>query len=282
MEEIVEKKEKDPLIPFLQSPEMFLPHFRHVPNDILTRGYAIVSSLITEDECQQALDLMWDFVQDVSGNVVQKDDPKSWYPVGSLNPIEIPNNATSTQSHIPKAQDPLPHTGYTYNLFPDMFQSLGAGYLLGPIRQLMAERLFEHLFGRKELHASKEGFTFARPTQLSIQNQIHSWNRSEHSADMKICGKIQEVSLREHYDQSHDTNGLFTIQSSVTFIDQGEECGDGHFVCYPNSHSDVHSSVTKDINEEGTKAEHIYAKAGDVILWRSDFSLCSSSTWRDD
>ena len=270
MDCVLKGKGKDPLIPFLQSSENLPKNLRHVPNDILTKGYSIIPALISEDECRLALDLLWDFVQDVSGNIVKKDDPKSWYPDGSLYPTDNPIGKLS------KAQDPWPHTGY--NSFPDMFQSLGAGYLLGPIRQLMAERLFEHLLGTKELHVSKEGFTFARPTQVSINNQIHCWNRSSQLTDVKVCGKTQEGSLGEHYDQSHDMNGLFTIQSSVAFIDQNEESGDGHFVCYPHSHSDVHNEVTKDIyrgkfswvpltseevdglNEKGSKVEHIYAK----------------------
>ncbi len=286
MEEIIKEKVKDPLIPFLQKSDTLPVYLQHVPNDILSKGYAVVPALISKEECESALDLLWDFVQDVSGGMVRKDDPQTWYPQGSLNPIDTSNKVASTPSIDSRAQDPWPHTGY--NSFPDMFQSLGAGYLLGPIRELLAERIFEHLYGQKELHASKEGFTFARPTQISWKDQKHRWNRSEMLTDVKVCGKVQEGSLGEHYDQSHDTKGLFTIQSSVSFVDQNYECGDGHFVCYPNSHSDVHNSITKDIyrgkfswvpltsdevkglNETGRKAEHIYAKAGDVILWRSD------------
>lgn len=285
---------KDPLLPFLQNADKLPKHLQHIPNDILTKGYAIVPSLITKEECQHAIDLMWDFVQDTSGNMVQKDDPRSWYPKNSLHPISIQkedgnnNNTTTSSIHNHNGKDPWPHTGY--NSFPDMFQSLGAGYLLGPIRQIMADRVFEPLFGRKELHASKEGFTFARPTQISIQNQTCKWDRSAQMTNVRVCGKTQDNSIGEHYDQAHEMNGLYTIQSSVTFIDQSEECGDGHFVCYPHSNSDVHQSLTKGIyrgkfswvpltteevhglNAKGMVAEHIYAKAGDVILWRSD--LC--------
>lgn len=284
MEEIIASKEKDPLKSFLQNPEKLPLHLRHVPNDILTKGYAVVPSLISREECQRAVDLMWDFVQDASGNMVQRDDPKSWYPVGSLKTNNLSSGEQNQNNSQSSAEDPWPHTGY--NSFPDMFQSLGAGFLLGPTRQLVAEMLFEPLFGRKDLHASKEGFTFARPTRISVDNESsYQWDRSAHLTDVKVCGKLQEGSLGEHYDQSHETNGLFTIQSSVSFIDQSEECGDGHFVCYPHSHSDVHSEVTKDIyrgkfswvpltsdevNGLSSEAKHIYAKAGDAIIWRSD------------
>ena len=290
--EVMDQTKKDPLLPYLKKKEKLPKYLQHVPNDILTKGYAIIPALIKAEKCRQAVDLMWDFVQDTSGNMVKRDDPKSWYPHESLKPIDSPAELLDFMST--NHEDPWPHTGY--NSFPDMFQSLGAGYLLGSIREIMAERVFEHLFGRKELHVSKEGFTFARPTVVSVQGNACKWNRPHHK--VQVCGKVQEGSLREHYDQGRDHQGLFTIQSSVVFIDQNE--GDGHFVCYPKSHSAVHTSLTKDIyrgkfswvpltteevndlKEKGMTAEHIFAKAGDVILWRSDLvhaavSPCSTN-----
>lgn len=277
------QKEKDSLIPHLNAVENVPEYLQHVREDILTKGYAIIPSLITEQECNSAVELLWDFVQDTSGSLVDRNNTKSWYPKNSLHPL----SQSANENHkLEETEDPWPHTGYSS--FPDMFQSLGAGYLLGPIREILAERVFEHLLGTKELHVSKEGFTFARPTQVTIDDETYEWRRPEQMTQVKVCGKTQDGNLGEHYDQGHDTEGLFTIQSSVAFIDQNEENGDGHFVCYPHSHSEVHSDITKDIyrgkfswvpltneeitklNESGIKAQHIYCKKGDVILWRSD------------
>ena len=268
---------------------------KHVPNDLLTKGYSIVPNVFTENECNDALDQLWDFVQDTSGNMVQRNEPKSWYPKHQLKPFDTENKKLGHEKLEPQAQqqkqeiikaeeegeeDPWPHTGYSS--FPDMFQSLGAGFLLGRTRLQMAQRIFEPLLGTKDLHASKEGFTFSRPTLVSttaipanptnitstssssnsnsnsIDNDddekdetnptiIHQWHRSKEMTTRRVCGQIQEHSLGEHYDQAHHIKGLQTIQSSVCFIDQNPSCGDGHFACIPFSHSQVHNSLTKDI-----------------------------------
>lgn len=60
--------------------------------------------------------------------------------------------------------DPWPYTN------DDMMQSLGAGYLLGNIREALANRVFAPLFGTEELlFTSKEGFTFSRPMIVDLE-----------------------------------------------------------------------------------------------------------------
>ncbi len=291
------------------------PHLQHVPNDLLTKGYSIISSIFSQEECDDAIDQLWDFVCDTSGNMVQRDDPMTWYPNHQLQEhIHIHSSSADDtgESKITKSddqesddqesddQDPWPHTGYPS--FPDMFQSLGAGFLLGQTRLHLAERVFEPLFGTKELHVSKEGFTFARPTLIRPSSSVtgtaaatastcktYKWNRPKKMTTKRVCGKIQENGLGEHYDQSHAVKGIQTIQSSVCFIDQDKTCNDGHFVCIPHSHSTVHTNTTRDIyrgefswipltqdevsdvcNKYNLKKEHVFVNAGDVILWRSD------------
>ncbi len=322
--EPINTNKKDRLLPFLlqsQQSNKLPTYLQHVPNDILTKGYSIIPNIISKEECNNVVDQLWDFVQDTSGNVVSRHNPKSWYPKDQLleniekiqeypsnnnknNDDDDENTNTNSNNHD---IDPWPHTGYSS--FPDMFQSLGAGYLLGETRIQMAERIFEPLFNTKDLHSSKEGFTFSRPTIVRIVNDknnnndddddtnddnkqegtLYKWNRSKQMTTRRVCGQVQEHSLGEHYDQSHYDQGLQTIQSSVCFIDQKEECGDGHFACIPFSHSNIHTSITKDIyrgkfswvpltqeeistlcHEHNLQTEHVYVNAGDVILWRSD------------
>ena len=282
MEQIPERDisaEVDPLLSHIQTESLPL-HLQHIPEEIITKGYAVVPGVLTAEECEDALQIMWDFVKDVSGNMVKSDDPRSWYPKHQLKPSQDENFNESIST---EEEDPWPHTGYSS--FPDMFQSLGAGYLLGPVRQLLAERIFEPLFGTKEIHSSKEGFTFARPTLVDIDGVEHCWTRPKETMEIKVCGKVQPKSIGEHYDQSHSTRGLHTLQSSCCFLDQYENHGDGHFACYPYSHSDTHKSITSDIyrgkfawipltdqevSSLSHEAEHIYCKQGDVIIWRSD------------
>lgn len=143
-----------------------------------TKGFYHIPSVLTRYECNEALVHLWNFVEDVSGGCVQRKDPLSWYPpnigeneadknlssnVGNgLGKMSLKNNALiDIDPNEQDDLDPWPHSGHGAS--PDMFQSLGAGYVLGDVRQHLAERLFEPLFGTRELLSSKEGFTFSRP-----------------------------------------------------------------------------------------------------------------------
>lgn len=327
---------EDPLLPYLRNatedPDHALPEsLSHVFYDIMTKGYAVIPSVLSLSECKESLDLIWDFVEDVSGGIIRKNDrdPRNWYPRSQLvqcNTSENdklwtePSSENSTDEYYSDEcdEDPWPHTGYSS--FPDMFQTLGAGFLLGHVRCLLAERLFQPLFGGlRELHCSKEGFTFARPSIVpqselaSHESQRWRWIRCNRQED---GNHVSDPSLRksqgEHYDQSHNLKGLHTLQASVAFTDQVEEDQDGHFLCWPFSHSKVHHLLTgggkyrgqfswipmtdeelcqlDSLNVEHCLREyldrhglqmdslsslscrptHVYVKAGDVIVWRSD------------
>lgn len=91
-------------------------------------------------------------MEDVSGGCVQRKDPLSWYP-----PNEVTNSNSNVENGLGKLSlesplictdpnehddlDTWPCTG-GHKLSVDMFQSLGAGYLLGDVRQRLAERIF--------------------------------------------------------------------------------------------------------------------------------------------
>lgn len=87
------------------------------------------------------LERMWSFVTTVAPSV-RRDEPATWYPSAAGAP------------------DPWPHSGW--RSFSDMFQTHHAGWLFSDLREVLAERIFEKVFGTRELHASKEGFTFHR------------------------------------------------------------------------------------------------------------------------
>ena len=76
--------------------------------------------------------------------------------------------------------------------------------------------------GTRELHASKEGFTFHRPTRA----------QPCFSKPAFVCGKPSTTS-GEHFDQRASDAGLQCIQSSTCLVDQGEL--DGCFLCWPGS-----------------------------------------------
>lgn len=243
-----------------------------VRNSLLTDGYCVLKSVLTHDECKRAVSDIWDFVEDVSSGIVNRSDPSSWYPSED-------------------GLDPWPHTGY--KSFSDMFQSYGAGFVMGThVREALAERVFEPLYQTRELHCSKEGFTFHRPT-APVEDATNcppkSWVESILNREgPMVCGERQKKSVGEHYDQSHTFSGLHTIQSLVALEDQ-QKGVDGCFLCYPRSHGDVHQAVTRDIyrgqfawtpltddelfrleEEFHLSPKRIFLSKGDVILWRSD------------
>ena len=252
----------DPLLSFLLDASELV----HVRNALLKDGFCVVPAVLTHEECDEAITAIWDFVEDSSSGTVRRSDPSSWYPRGSEG----------------DALDPWPDTGY--KSFSDMFQSHGAGWVLGSVREALAGRLFEPLFRTRRLHSSKEGFTFHRPTLGPFVPE--AWRRRLDAPPM-VCGKPQAVSRGEHFDQAHGCRGLHTIQTLVALEDQAEGV-DGCFLCYPGSH-DRHKEVTRDIyrgrfswvpltdaeihrlrDRFGLQPRRVYLNKGDVVVWRSD------------
>jgi hypothetical protein len=168
-----------------------------------------------------------------------------------------------------------------------MCQSFQAGWLFGSLRELLAERVFAQIYGTSELHSSKEGFTFHRPTAPVAPNgSVHPVLDEERP---RVCGKVQLRGHGEHFDQCASDTGLHCIQSSTSLIDQHE--GSGCFMCWPGSHRE-HARMTKDIwrgrsdwvpltdeeldglTERGMSPKKVPVNAGDVVLWRSDLVHC--------
>jgi len=213
---------------------------QNILKEIDSVGYVVLPRVLSSDEARQALSKMWDFVEKVSPTV-DRSEPDSWYPRGSL--------------------DPWPHS------YHDMMKSHQAGWIFGELREVLASRLFEPLYGTKELHCSKDGFCFQRPTRTAITRRSN-----------------------DHYDQSSIKLGLQCIQGSVALLDQ--EFDDGCFVCWPGSHR-MHPVMSfagrgRDwcrLSEEGKASlraagftrQRIPVQHGDVVLWRSDLVHCAGS-----
>jgi len=190
-------------------------NIKEVIEAVQTKGYYHIPSVLTHQECSEALEKLWDFVEDVSGGSVQKSDPTSWYPrdIIEANKRGNPNGSSGSFDKNNEDHDPWPHTGYSS--FPDMFQSLGAGFVLGNVRELLAERVFEPLYGTRELICSKEGFTFHRPLVVESIEGVggeHAdpliWNRHSGGCSsesyrplFRVCGRPQPESVGQHYDQ---------------------------------------------------------------------------------
>ena len=178
------------------------------------QGYYHIPSVLTHEECSEALGQIWNFVEDVSGGCVSRRDPSSWYPKSEAYLVDKDSkNDTGVElndenrvdkvreisngiiCHDPSKHsdlDPWPHTGNCS--LSDMFQSLGAGYVLGVVCQHVAERIYEPLFSTRELLCSKEGFTFCRPLTVDLDSEDGKCNikdmYNKHVGRMKAAGRM--------------------------------------------------------------------------------------------
>eukprot|EP00986_Skeletonema_menzelii_P010527 scaffold5150_cov133-Skeletonema_menzelii.AAC.1 len=331
-------------------------------HDLQTKGYHLLPSILTTEECSEAMAQLWEFVQDVSGGTVLQDDPRSWYSkeeitllldchdgvdksvVGQSLYKQEEDVMIEAAEEMKDDMDPWPYTGSNHhqaaqhnnndnNMMMMMMQSLGAGYLLGNLREVLATRVFAPLFGTEELLCSKEGFTFCRPMIVDLEEYNNNNNNNDDMGDARYLvwnGRLNrkevddqllqvDVDVGQQYDDQvtvplpatkgrssrsssandndddddkakattaaatskkqynklqkklnkqqryKDITGLCHIQAAVSLTDQttDRDRNGAHFLCFPYSYSADH----QDSNARGEK---IYAKEGDVILWRSD------------
>lgn len=231
--------------------DALVPHFgtSQFAQDILQKlqdeGCVLLKSVISEEEADVELDRAWDFIEKVSPGV-SRHRPRTWWPSESAG------------------RDPWPHAQR------DMFQLHQAGWLFGELREKIAERVFERVYGTRELHCSKDGFTFHRPT--SRESSVRPGN--------------------DHFDQGFRLSGLQCVQGSVALTHQ--EDGDGCFLCWPGSHRAretvmassnparrgdfiMLSAEQRDtLRRLGYEPRRIPVNKGDVLLWRSDLCHCGA------
>ncbi|KAL7544005.1 hypothetical protein ACHAXR_013412 [Thalassiosira sp. AJA248-18] len=263
------------------------PLGRRIKHRIEEEGYIVIPNVLTKEECSVELSRLWDFVEATSPGVC-RNDPNSWYPEPKTSIISDEKDATTSTTPAAAQDDPWPHSGWHF--LPDMCQSFQAGWLFGSLRERLADRIFEPLYGTSQLHSSKEGFTFHRPTAPGVASNgaLHPVLDRERP---RVCGKVQVRAMGEHFDQCAAHTGLQCIQSSTALIDQDMDGADGCFQCWPRSHVE-HPRITKDIwrgrsdwvpltdeelislEERGMAAKKVPVNAGDVILWRSDLVHC--------
>lgn len=235
---------------------------RRVLDALQTDGYVVLPDVLSPSECDAELERLWSFVTTVAPSV-RRDEPRSWYP-------SEPGDA-----------DPWPHSGW--RSFSDMFQTHHAGWLFSELREKLAERVFEPVFGTHELHTSKEGFTFHRPTEGGRHPGV--------SKTHFVCGRPQRAAVGEHFDQGANALGLQHISSVTAFVDQ--EVDDGCFLCWPGSHAHHSALVSgtwrgrsdwvpltdeelRTLVDAGCAPRRVPVKRGSVILWRSDLAHCGA------
>lgn len=120
-------------------------------------GFYKMPSIFKASECQVQISKIWHFLHDITYGKINPNDPSTW----------------------------------TDDIWPSrwIIQGFGAGWLLNQVHEILAERVFETIFGTRELHCSKEGFCFLPPVgttiptkttaNITIQPECISKSRSE-------------------------------------------------------------------------------------------------------
>lgn len=224
---------RDCLRPYLTN----TPEAKKVLDPIETEGYVVLPGIFSVEEADNEYRRMWDWIQTVVPSI-RRNDPSTWRARGK-------NDAWPCSQR-------------------DMMQLHQAGWVFSDMREAMASRVFETIYGTKALHSSKDGFTLQRPTEEEMDR-----------------------SPNDHYDQGFAKRGLQCIQGSVALTDQENE--DGCFLCWPGSHR-FHDEMMDArgpggaredfiilnqcervwLREKGIEPKRVPVKRGDVILWRSD------------
>lgn len=141
---VTKEEKKDRLLPYLKNSlltEDILEKIMLKNKNTGNGGYFVIPSVLSKEECKDSLDLMWDFIQDISQGEIHS------------------SNTTATA------------------VWHQRIESHGAGFLFGKLREILADRVFEKLYSTKELHVSKEGFSF-EPSSAAALRELET---SEHS-----------------------------------------------------------------------------------------------------
>lgn len=224
----------DRLMPFISGSDFA----RSIVSSVEQDGYAVLPGVLTPIEAAAEYGRLWEFVTTLSAST-RRRDPNLWHHSGCY--------------------DPWPCSSQ------DMVHVYESAWMFNNLRELMAERVFEKLYGTKELHCSNVAFTLQQPT-------------TDESGP----------SRNDHLDQSRKLRGLHCIQASVALTDQEHDDG-GCFMCWPGSHK-YHQKLAgrkrgggprndflllDDFDKEllvqkGLQPLRVPVRQGDVILWRND------------
>jgi hypothetical protein len=222
-------------------------------------GFCTVPAIVTSSECDQAIADIWDFCHDTSYGSVKKTDFSSWYPASENGSDPWPWSSSGGLGKNPLIGN-----------YIDSFQSRGAGWLLGSIREKVADRAIAPLLGTPALHCSVEGFTFQRPTQdgpafflekceKSSRNPIfachddNSLNGSQNEREnTKPSRNLNSANLPESSSPPQEKSSRRQVFTMVALEDQTEG-EDGCFACYPGSHN------TAVIHQNGNGKQEVYS-----------------------
>jgi hypothetical protein len=239
---------------------------------LIRDGYVVLPHVLSSEECNDMLDVLWDYVETITAGRKQpvcRKVSSTWYP---------PPHTSD--------EDPWPYTKNSSQ--PDLFQSSDSGYVLGRLREILAQRVYEPLvFQTRELHSSKEGFTFHRPRKVCSEKStivhhhpFYSHQQSSSVSDVSYSSRSTHSDENNYLPAVSPTNVLPIIHSCTSFTSQSPHDQSYCFSTYPGSHVlqrnqrhyelDTEQPLDIVLHKLGFSRKDIYLNAGDVILWRND------------
>ena len=242
-------------------------------------SYTVISSVLTESECEDSIDSIWLFLNYTTFGRIQRDDASTWSALRRYhsNGCDCSNSRIFTTKH----DNDNDVDDITKNEEEYFFGTNGAGYIFPNLQERLADRIYSKLFGTKELHTSKEGFYFhpLRPSNIDTVNHHHHHHHHHNNNNT--------TTTQNHPNENHTINVLLYHQSqSITpvppFIRSMIALDDMELVLLvlslhrvnanegPLSSSSSSSSSTT-IPTQST----ITLQKGDVFLWRTDGSIIS-------
>jgi len=254
---------------------------RRIRDGLLTEGYAVVPGVLTEGECDGAVADIWDFFHDTSSGRVRRSDPETW-----ADFVVVGDSGEVRRGVRPSTA------------------SNGAGWLLGSVRERLAERLYEPLvFGTRRLHSSKEGFAFEPlPPVAAVEapstSKTAAATSQQHEEPVNLEGTELQVDCTSSHNDDDDNNnnnnnnncspgvGVY-IRSAVTFEDHAEggivDGSNGRgcfFLCYPRSFDVIDRILAQsDDAESGNsccpspRRGHRYLTAKEIRCLENEYGL---------
>ena len=165
------------------------------------KGYVVLHSILSAKECDKAVQIVDDFVLDTTSSTL-------------VEPM----------ADLAEDERQLKHC----------LENNGAGWILGFVRELLADRVFSKMYGTEELHTSKEGILLVYPgaTEGASVERREPEESSSSSVSPGCCRGI--VSLNSRYSSTvgisfriRNDNALTTEVSSTTVHHQQVRLGPG-------------------------------------------------------
>jgi hypothetical protein len=216
-----------------------------------THGFFVIRSLVSEAECKDAIELIWDFLHDTSyGRIPYKADIHTETP-GASHPDE------------------------------PFFESDGAGWLMSNLREILADRLYAPLFGTTELHSSKEGF-YCRQRRMNGSSNAYPPTTKESCQSSSHFYSPYRCAV-DGYPVVRCIVALETRGNGSDVTDDAEST----FACYPTSFTlarqltETESDPYAYCKGVGLTKHSIQLCKGDAVVWRSDLvcdAVSSEST----